>query len=170
MNTLDYKKQFVENLKETGEYWLNYENKGKEKVLNGALFSTLVLIDGDSGANDFHTLSLIDTKLGKEVTCGYLHEYLSPDLAGQNQFVEDLKSIRDFWINSPDISIQQALEGMLTYVCEYLAGQFELNEYTTFEVVEYIDDDKFVKWDCSNLHEIYTELQDITKLNKGDLN
>lgn len=169
MNTLDYKKQFVENLKETGEYWLGFQNEGKERVLNGTLFSICTLIDGVSGLNDFHSLYFIDGLAAEELNYGVeLHDMLNT--TGENILVDDLKKIRDYWLNEPNLSIKEAQDKMTLSFCEYFAGQYELNDGTVLEVVEYIDDSNFVEWDCRDLHEIYTELQDITKLNKGDLN
>ncbi len=169
MNTLDYKKQFVENLKETGEYWLGFQNEGKERVLNGTLFSICTLIDGVSGLNDFHSLYFIDGLAAEELNYGVeLHDMLNT--TGENVLVDDLKAIRDYWKASPDLSIKEALDGMVAQFCLYFAGESELNSHTVLEVVEFLDEDNFVEWDCRDLHEIYTELQDITKLNKGDLN
>lgn len=154
---INYKRKFVENLRKNGDYWLNFQDEGKEKVLDGALFSTCTLIDGCSGRNDFHALYFIDGLAGEELNCGVeLHEML--DTTGENILIDDLKSIRDHWLNVPDISIKEALEGMLKSFCEYFAGKSELNNNTVIEVVEYIDETKFVEWNCQNLHEIYSKL------------
>ena len=161
MNTLDYKRQFVQCLKKIREYCLNFEDKEKEQVLNDTLFSTCTLIDGLSSLNGFHQLTFIDGLAAEELNYGVeLHNMLNT--AGENVLVDDLKSIRDYWKTSPDLSIKEALDGMVAQFCLYFSGQLELNYYTNLEVVELIDEDNFVEWDCRDLHEIYTELQEIT--------
>lgn len=66
--------QFIEQIKNIKDYWLSLPNKTTEEVVDGVLFSLLVMIDGDSGMNDFHPLEIIDTKDGQQINCGYLHE------------------------------------------------------------------------------------------------
>ena len=46
-----------------------------EEFVDGVLFSLLVMIDGDSGMNDFHPLRVVDDTDGEQIDCGYLHEY-----------------------------------------------------------------------------------------------
>ena len=67
--------QFVEQIKDIKNYWLSVPDKTTEEVVDGVLFSLLVMIDGDSGINDFHPLEIIDTVDGQQIDCGYLHEY-----------------------------------------------------------------------------------------------
>ena len=55
--------------------YVDYKNeKSKRDVVDGVLFSVLVMIDGDSGVNDFHRLKIVDTHNGGRIDCGYLHE------------------------------------------------------------------------------------------------
>jgi hypothetical protein len=67
--------QFINQIKDIKNYWLSLPNKTAEEVVDGVLFSLLVMIDGDSGMNDFHPLEIIDTVDGQQIDCGYLHEY-----------------------------------------------------------------------------------------------
>ena len=66
--------QFINQIKNIKNYWLSLPDKTAEEVVDGVLFSLLVMIDGDSGMNDFHALELIDTKDDESISCGYLHE------------------------------------------------------------------------------------------------
>lgn len=67
-------KKFIQALREIKDYWLSVPNKTTEEIVDGVLFSTLVMIDGDSSTNDFHALEITDTHTGKRIDCGYLHE------------------------------------------------------------------------------------------------
>lgn len=67
--------QFVNQIKNIKNYWLSVPNQTTEEVVDGVLFSLLVMIDGDSGMNDFHSLKIIDTEDGQQIDCGYLHEF-----------------------------------------------------------------------------------------------
>lgn len=66
--------EFIKQIKGIKNYWLSLSNKTTEEVVDGVLFSLLVMIDGDSGMNDFHPLKIVDTTDGKRIDCGYLHE------------------------------------------------------------------------------------------------
>lgn len=48
--------------------------KTTEEIVDGVLFSTLVMIDGDSSTNDFHSFSIIDRETNTRIDCGYLHD------------------------------------------------------------------------------------------------
>lgn len=74
METTEQEK-FIEQIKVIKEYWLSLPEKTKEEVIDGVIFSLLVMIDGDSGINDFHSLKIIDMKNGKRIDCGHLHEF-----------------------------------------------------------------------------------------------
>lgn len=161
MNMFAYKKQFVQNLKNVTEYWLNFQDEGKERVLNGALFSACELIDGCS----IRPLIFIDSLDAQELNYGVeLHNMLNT--TGENVLVDDLKAIRNYWKTSPDISIKEALEGMVAQFCLYFAGESELNNYTVLEVVEFLDEDNFVEWDCRDLHEIYIKYNNMINRRK----
>ena len=71
---MNKQEQFIEQIKDIKNYWLSQPNLTVEEVVDGVLFSLLVMIDGDSGMNDFHPLKIIDTKDRKRIDCGYLHE------------------------------------------------------------------------------------------------
>ena len=58
--------QFINQIKEIKNYWLRQSTRTTEEI---------VMIDGDSGMNDFHALQIIDTKDGQQIDCGYLHEF-----------------------------------------------------------------------------------------------
>ena len=66
--------QFIEQIKNIKNYWLSVPDKTTEEVVDGVLFSLLVMIDGDSGMNDFHPLAIMDMEDGQQINCGYLHE------------------------------------------------------------------------------------------------
>ncbi len=68
--------EFIQCLKEIKDYWMSQPDKTTEEIVNGVLFSTLVMIDGDSSANDFHALHITDNETGERIDCGYLHELL----------------------------------------------------------------------------------------------
>lgn len=67
--------QFIEQIKNIKNYWLSMPDKTTEEVIDGVLFSLLVMIDGDSGINDFRALEIIDTEDDEFISCGYLHEF-----------------------------------------------------------------------------------------------
>ncbi len=73
---MNKQEQFISQLKNIKNYWLSLPNKTTAEVVDGVLFSLLVMIDGDSGMNDFHPLEIVDTADGQQIDCGYLHEYL----------------------------------------------------------------------------------------------
>ena len=67
--------QFIEQLKDIKDYWLRQPNLTTEETVDGVLFSLLVMIDGDSSANNFRALEIIDTEDDESISCGYLHEF-----------------------------------------------------------------------------------------------
>ena len=67
--------QFINQIKDIKNYWLRQSTRTTEEIVDGILFSLLVMIDGDSGMNDFHALQIIDTEDGQQIDCGYLHEF-----------------------------------------------------------------------------------------------
>jgi hypothetical protein len=68
--------EFIEQLKSIRDYWLSLpKERSTKEIVDGVLFSLLVMFDGDSGMNDFHYLKIIDCKSGKRIDCGHLHEY-----------------------------------------------------------------------------------------------
>lgn len=68
--------EFIQCLKSIKDYWMSQPDKTPEEIVDGVLFSTLVMIDGDSSVNDFHALHITDSETGERIDCGYLHELL----------------------------------------------------------------------------------------------
>lgn len=71
---MNEQEKFIAQIKSDRDYWLEQKGKTVEEVVDGVLFSLLVMIDGDSATNDFHSLKIIDTHTGSRIDCGYLHE------------------------------------------------------------------------------------------------
>lgn len=71
---MDLQKEFIQQTKEIRDYWLSLPDKTTEEIVDGVLFSMLVMFDGDSAINDFHALKIIDTHTGTRIDCGYLHD------------------------------------------------------------------------------------------------
>ena len=67
-------KEFINQIKDIKNYWLSQPGKTTEEVVDGVLFSLLVMIDGDSSVNDFCPLEIKNNETGERVDCGYLHE------------------------------------------------------------------------------------------------
>jgi len=68
--------EFIKQLISIRDYWLNESRAetAKDKV-DGFIFSMLVMFDGDSGANDFHSIELTDVEDGESINeCDCLHE------------------------------------------------------------------------------------------------
>ena len=72
---MNKQEQFIEQLKTIKDYWLRQPNLTTEETVDGVLFSLLVMIDGDSSANNFCALEIIDTEDEQHIDCGYLHEF-----------------------------------------------------------------------------------------------
>ena len=84
--------EFVEQIKGIKDYWISLPNKTTEEIVDGVLFSLLVMIDGDSGMNDFRPLKIIDTTDGEQIDCGYLHEfYFREENSQQNRNSKAIK-------------------------------------------------------------------------------
>lgn len=66
--------KFIQSIKSIRDYWLSLPKKSTEEVASGIIFSILVMIDGDSGTNDFHALEITDSETKQRLDCGYLHE------------------------------------------------------------------------------------------------
>ena len=77
--------KFIQQIKSYRDYWLALEDKTAEEILDGAIFSLLVMIDGYSSVNDFHPLKIIDTETGKRLDCGYLHDLFCETLKADRQ-------------------------------------------------------------------------------------
>lgn len=73
---MEEQEKFLNNLKAIKEYWIK-SGTTPEMVADGIIFSILVMIDGDSGVNDFHPLKIIDQETGKQINHSRLHEVFS---------------------------------------------------------------------------------------------
>lgn len=65
---------FIENLKDIKKYWASVTDITVDEAIDGVIFSILVMIDGDSAATDFHRLTITNSRNGKRIDCGNLHE------------------------------------------------------------------------------------------------
>lgn len=78
MDKLSEQEIFIENLKDIKKYWSSVKFKCQDmttdEVIDGVIFSILVMIDGDSAATDFHRLTITNSRNGKRIDCGNLHE------------------------------------------------------------------------------------------------
>lgn len=74
MDKLSEQEIFIENLKDIKRYWTSVPNITIDEVADGVIFSILVMIDGDSAATDFHRLTITNSRNGKRIDCGNLHE------------------------------------------------------------------------------------------------
>ena len=72
---MNKQEQFIEQIKTIKDYWLRQPNLTTEDTVDRVLFSLLVMIDGDSSANNFRALEIIDTEDDESISCGYLHEF-----------------------------------------------------------------------------------------------
>ena len=50
---MNKQEQFIKQIKGIKDYWLRQPNLTTEDTVDGVLFSLLVMIDGDSSANNF---------------------------------------------------------------------------------------------------------------------
>lgn len=148
-------KEFITHLKEIKEYWLNL-SLDAETTAFGVLHSTLVMLDGDSSWNGMHSYTITDELTGEEVSWGYLHECLSEDMEGESLFVENLKEIKDYWLNVPDATPEKVADGMLFSILVYLDGDNSLNDFHSFEI---IDDHTGEEISCGYLHELYYDVE-----------
>ena len=53
MQRNEQQEKFIQALKTIRDYWLSLSGKTTEEIVDGVLFSTLVMIDGDSSAMIF---------------------------------------------------------------------------------------------------------------------
>ena len=67
MQRNEQQEKFIQALKTIRDYWLSLSGKTTEEIVDGVLFSTLVMIDGDSSANDFHALTIIDREAKERI-------------------------------------------------------------------------------------------------------
>lgn len=151
--------EFVQALIEDGDYWLKIYDTDKEKVLNGVLFSTLTLIDGCSGRNDFTELTFINSLTAEELNCGIaLHEIMNE--TGKNDLIDHLQIIKNEALNS-DLSIKDSVDKLIKSMCEYFAGKTELNKHTVYDVISIIDEeDTIEEWNTSELDKCYENIKE----------
>ena len=82
---MNEQEKFIQQIKSDRDYWLEQTDKTTEEVVDGVIFSLLVMIDGDSSTNNFHRREITDTHNGKRLDCGYLHELFCAALKGDKQ-------------------------------------------------------------------------------------
>lgn len=71
---MNKQEEFIKQIKRIKNYWISLPDKTTEEVVDGVLFSLLVMIDGDSSVNDFHPLKIIDVIDDEQVDSGCLHD------------------------------------------------------------------------------------------------
>ena len=99
MQRNEQQEKFIQALKTIRDYWLSLSGKNTEEIVDGVLFSTLVMIDGDSSANDFHALTIIDREAKERIDCGSLHElYFKTPVANNVGCVSDVVGTRTMLI------------------------------------------------------------------------
>lgn len=72
MQRNEQQEKFIQGIKTIRDYWLSLPDKTAEEIVDGVLFSTFVMFDGDSSANDFHALAIIDRETNERIDCGHL--------------------------------------------------------------------------------------------------
>lgn len=80
--------KFIQQVKGIRDYWLELPGKTTEDAVDGAIFSLLVMVDGCSGMNDFHSLKIIDTQTRKRLDTGCLHDMFCAALRADKQTAE----------------------------------------------------------------------------------
>lgn len=99
MQKNEQQEKFIQALKTIRDYWLSLSGKTTEEIVDGVLFSTLVMIDGDSSANDFHALTIIDRETNERIDCGHLHAlYFKTPGADNAEYFSDVQSTRTMLI------------------------------------------------------------------------
>lgn len=99
MQRNEQQEKFIQALKTIRDYWLSLSGKTTEEIVDGVLFSTLVMIDGDSSANDFHALTIIDREAKARIDCGSLHDlYFKTPVADNAEHFSDVQSARTMFI------------------------------------------------------------------------
>lgn len=99
MQRNEQQEKFIQALKTIRDYWLSLSGKTTEEIVDGVLFSTLVMIDGDSSANDFHALTIIDRETNERIDCGHLHAlYFKTPVADNAEYFSDVQSTRTMLI------------------------------------------------------------------------
>ena len=75
-------KEFLKGCHNCVNYWSgvntqNCDDKTKKLIkdnVEGAIFSLLVMLDGDSAINDFHSYQITNEITGENINCGNLHD------------------------------------------------------------------------------------------------
>lgn len=80
--------KFIQQIKGIRDYWLELPGKTTEDVVDGAIFSLLVMVDGCNGMNDFHSLKIIDAQTRKRLDNGCLHDMFCAALRADRQTTE----------------------------------------------------------------------------------
>ena len=86
-------KEFLEQLIEIRNYWLNYGRDAKgnklkkpEDILDGFIFSLCAMIDGESGINNFNHIMLSNNYSNRRINeHDWLHEHYHQVLSEVNE-------------------------------------------------------------------------------------
>lgn len=99
MQKNEQQEKFIQALKTIRDYWLSLSGKTAEEIVDGVLFSILVMFDGDSSANDFHALTIIDREAKARIDYGSLHDlYFKTPVADNAGYFSDVISARTMFI------------------------------------------------------------------------
>lgn len=72
---MEKEKEFIKQILTIRDYWLGVHPNDTKEAVDGFIHSLLVMFDGDSGANDFHFIQLVDTVEMETINDRYpLHE------------------------------------------------------------------------------------------------
>ena len=81
---MEKEKKFIKEILMVRDYWLK-QSKDPKEVVDGFIHSLLVMFDGDSGANDFHFIQLVDTVTMETINDQYpLHELFHMETNKEN--------------------------------------------------------------------------------------
>lgn len=144
---------FIQQLREISDYWLNVPDQTVDQMVYGTIFSLLVMIDGDSSANDFHRLKIIDTTTGKRLDCGYLHELLNnPPSNEYGVFVQQLKAIASDGTQKSDKNAKDTVNRVLYQILMMMDGKSGFNHFHRLVILDTHNGERL---DCGHLHELW---------------
>lgn len=79
--------EFINHLLSIRDYWSKEKPNSAKEALDGFVFSFLAMCDGESGINDFHSLTIIDDEDGKAINPKWpLHERLCEILRDKGEY------------------------------------------------------------------------------------
>ena len=152
MQRNEQQEKFIQGIKTIRDYWLSLPDKTAEEIVDGVLFSTFVMFDGDSSANDFHALAIIDRETNERIDCGHLHElYFKASVADNVKYFSDVLSTRTMligivynWKGLKEENYLYTLDEMAKYDFELLRDC--LNNPDGFND-SWNDDTELLKWE-----------------------